>query len=216
MIVVVPVVEHELEMPVRGLMGKLIGVGHPFQIPLGEFCRVQPIFFPDRARDPLPVLSLVVEPDDVSLIVPHLLKEPLENPARINGIREASVRRPPVEGGHVVLANGSPMDVARPPVGPPFDAGEKPFETRPVPSDKIDARPFDHLPRILDPQVPHPLERRDKILRPGEQKRIPIVGVPVTGQTFVGFARDGRKRKGPTEAKGSIARPGIILEGQGR
>ena len=87
---------------------------------------------------PSAVLRLVAVEHGVALVVARLADQPAEDAAGIERVGDARVRVEPVEGEDVVLGDRAPMDVARrADLAPALDAGEEPFDARPVAADAV-------------------------------------------------------------------------------
>ncbi len=153
------------------------------------------------------VLGLVVVDDGVAPVVARLADEPTEDAPGVGRVGDARIGVFAVEGQDVVLADGAPVHVARVrPVAlrPALDAGEQPFDARPVAADAVAGEAGGVVRRGDGNQV----------FRAGEQEDVGLGRVVVAGQPLVRLARDLRQAQRPAEAKGAVAGAGVIAEGE--
>ncbi len=153
------------------------------------------------------VLGLVIVDHGVAPVVARLADKPAEDAAGVGRVGDTGVGVFAVEGQNVVFGDGAPVDVAgvRPDrLRPALDAGEQPFDARPVATDAI----VGEAGRVVR------RGHRHEIFRAGEQEDVGLGVVVVAGQPFVRLAADLRQGQRPAEAERAIAGAGVIAEGE--
>ena len=153
------VVEHDLEHPVGGVelrrgdlhgpaslpieKGYAVAVVDPLEIPVSSSSlgvgRSAVRLVRQRDVDAGTVFWHIGVARGVALVVARLADDPAVDPRRVARIGDARLGRRAIQREHVVLAERTPVHIARI-AGPAFDPSEEPFDPRPVPADGVARR----------------------------------------------------------------------------
>src|SRR5262245_8255378 len=102
------------------------------------------------------VLFVIEITNAITLLIARFTDQPGEDAARVERVGNTRIRVMAIEGEDVVLGDRAPMDIAgRADLAPALDAGEEPFDARPVSADSV-AVYFIFMDHQAAEFVPHP------------------------------------------------------------